>query len=387
MSPINEIDDFEGDLNPMRRSNMVKVLHIITGGLRREGIASTQLEFFKHMDLEKIKISVAAVHDNSPEMIADFENNNCKVYSFPDRQSDTLKYFLSLIHTMKEINPDIVHVHGSSAIMSIELLAAKLAGVKIRIAHSRNTKADNIQKDRLLRPMFEHLYTMGMACGQEAGEWLFGTRPFVVIHNGKDFQKFKYDAVKRKLQREKLGLTKKIVVGHVGRINGQKNHEFLIRAFYEFQKENDNAVLYLIGGGPLIDERKQQAEELGISDKVIFTGSVNDVPDRLQAMDIMVFPSKYEGLPNVVLEWQAEGLPCLISDKITKECAPSDLVEFASIEDDPKVWANKMEEMLKKFTDRETQAKCGTQALKENGFDIVDATKQLENIYLKLAHQ
>ena len=114
---------------------------------------------------------------------------------------------------------------------------------------------------------------------------------------------------------------------------------------------------------------------------------MNDVAERLQAMDIMVFPSRFEGLPNVVLEWQAEGLPCLISDKITDECAPSNFVKFASIEDNPTNWANKMECMLSKFTDRETQARRGTQALRENGFDIVDATKQLENIYLKLIEQ
>lgn len=364
---------------------MVKVFHIITGGLRREGIASTQLEFFKNMNLNEIEISVAAVHNNAPEMIADFQVNGCKVYELPDRQDDTVRYFFSLIRTMKKIKPDIIHVHGSSAIMSIELLAAKIAGVKVRIAHSRNTKADNAKKDNMLRPLFNHLYTEGMACGEEAGRWLFGDKPFTVVHNGKDFKKFSYDSDTRIEQRNRLHLDGKKVVGHVGRINAQKNHEFLINVFFEFEKRNPDAILYLIGGGPLTEERKKQVEELGISEKVIFAGSVNDVPERLQAMDIMVFPSLYEGLPNVVLEWQAEGLPCLISDKITKECATSDLVKFASIEDDPKIWADKMEQMLEQFTDRKEQAKRGTQALKENGFDIVDATKQLENIYLKLA--
>ena len=122
----------------------------------------------------------------------------------------------------------------------------------------------------------------------------------------------------------------------------------------------------------------------GLEQKVIFAGGVSNVFERLQAMDIMVFPSKYEGLPNVVLEWQAEGLPCLISDKITTECAVSDLVRFASIEDDPKVWADKMDEMLEQYTDRESQAARGTEALKQNGFDIKDAAKQLEDIYTKL---
>lgn len=368
-------------------SQRIKVLHILTGGLRVEGIASTQLSFFQNINTEKFQIDVAAVHRNSQEMIREYQNAGCRVIEFSDRTDKTTTYFFELLKCMKKNQYDIVHVHGSSALMSVELLAAKIAGVPVRIAHSRNTKADNIKADKLLRPLFSHLYTNGIACGEDAGKWLFGEKEFTVLHNGKDFSKFRYDAKKREGERKKYGFDNSTVIGHVGAFNQQKNQVYLIDVFAEFLKLNDNAVLYLIGDGatrPMVLER---AQRLGVEDKVIFAGNVRDVPQRLQAMDIMAFPSRFEGLPNVVLEWQAEGLPCLISDKITKECAPSDLVEFASIEDDPKVWANKMKKMLKKFTDRETQAKCGTQALKENGFDIVDATKQLENIYLKLAHQ
>lgn len=363
----------------------IKVFHIITGGLQREGISSTQLEFFKRLDINKYEIIVAAVHDNSDEMIREYECNHCTVLKFPDRQEHVFAYFFSLIKCIKKMEPDIVHVHGSSAIMSIELLAAKVSGVKVRIAHSRNTKADREKLDRALRPIFNNLYTYGMACGKDAGEWLFGKKPFTIIHNGKNFTKFHYDSQLRTLRREAYGLNDKIVVGHVGCFNYQKNLEYLIQVFCEFNRRHTNTVLYLMGIGPCLNEIKKQVKDIGIEDKVIFAGSVNDVAERLQAMDIMVFPSRFEGLPNVVLEWQAEGLPCLISDKITKECAPSNLVRFASIEDDPKIWADKMEQMLEQFTDRKEQAKCGTQALKENGFDIVDATKKLENIYLKLA--
>lgn len=362
----------------------IKVFHIITGGLQREGISSTQLDFFKRIDINKYEIIVAAVHDNSDEMIQEFESNHCSVLKFPDRQEHVFRYFFSLIKSIKEMKPDIVHVHGSSAIMSVELLAAKIAGVKVRIAHSRNTKADRKKLDKILRPIFNNVYTNGLACGKDAGEWLFGKKPFTIIHNGKDFTKLHYDSQLRILRREAYGLDDKIVVGHVGCFNYQKNHDYLIQVFNEFNSRHTNAVLYLMGTGTFLNKVKMQIKNIGIEDKVIFAGSVNDVDKRLQAMDIMVFPSKFEGLPNVVLEWQAEGLPCLISDKITKECAPSHLVEFASIEDDPKIWADKMEQMLEQFTDREEQAKRGIQALKESGFDIADATKQLENIYLKL---
>lgn len=363
----------------------IKVLHVLTGGLRVEGIASTQLMFFQNFDMEKFQIDVAAVHNNSQEMIGEYEKAGCNVIVFPDRTNETVKYFFVLVKYLKKVKYDIIHVHGSSALMSVELLAAKITGIPIRIAHSRNTKTDNVRADKLLRPLFNWLYTDGIACGEDAGKWLFGKKKFVVLHNGKDFSKFCFDSKLRAEERNKYNFDNKIVIGHVGAFNYQKNQEYLVRAFAEYLKKNENAILYLIGDGSVRSAVLKKALELKIENKVIFAGNVRDVPQRLQAMDIMVFPSRFEGLPNVVLEWQAEGLPCLISDKITKECAPSDLVKFASIEDDPKIWADKMEQMLEQFTDREEQAKRGTHALKENGFDIVDATRQLENIYLKLA--
>lgn len=359
----------------------IKVLHVITGGLHREGISSTQLEFFKNMDLSKYEIYVAAVHNNEKEMIKEFERHGCTVVEFPDRQENILRYFCSLVHEIKIIKPDIVHVHGSSSIMSIELLAAKVSGVKIRIAHSRNTKADREKLDKMLRPLFNHLYTDAFACGEDAGRWLFGNKPFTVIHNGKDFHKFLFDERLREEKRKEFGLQDKIVVGHVGRINFQKNHQYLIKVFLTFQNNYPNAVLYLMGDGPLKEELVDTIKENKLDDSVILAGSVDDVADRLQAMDIMVFPSRFEGLPNVVLEWQAEGLPCLISDEITPECAPSKLVRFASINSSPDVWADLMVEMLDVYTDRKKQAKDGVYALKKDGFDIKDAVEQLESEY------
>lgn len=362
----------------------IRVLHVITGGIHREGISSTQLEFFKHINRDRFEILVAAVYNNDPFMLDEFRNAGCNIIVFQDRKKHTIRYFFQLVTELKKYKPHIIHVHGSSALMSIELLAAKIAGVKVRIAHSRNTKADQAKADKVLRPLFCCLYTDGMACGEAAGKWLFGEKKFTVIHNGKDFNKFKYNVNARELVRKQYHLDGKTVIGHVGNFNFQKNHGYLINVFNEYQKINPESVLFLMGEGPLMEETKKLAAELKIDKKVFFEGTVNHVETYLQAMDLMAFPSRFEGLPNVVLEWQAEGLPCLISDKITRECAPSDLVEFASIEDEPRIWAAKMEKMLQKYTNREVQAERGTQALKENGFDIVDATRQLENIYLNL---
>ena len=362
----------------------IRVLHIMTGGIHREGISSTQLEFFKNIDMEKFEIYVAAVHNDNYQMIEEFRRIGCTVIVFKDRKKHTIEYFFQLVLKLNKLRPQIVHVHGSSAIMSIELLASKLAHVKVRIAHSRNTKADQVWSDKILRPLFNCLYTYGLACGEDAGKWLFGNKPYTVIHNGKDFEKFKFNESTRQKVRKQLHFEKKKIIGHVGTFNFQKNHEYLIKVFYEYQKKHPEAILYLMGEGPLKSAIEKLADHLEIREKIIFAGSVDNVSERLQAMDIMLFPSKFEGLPNVVLEWQVVGLPSIISNCITKECAPSELVEFESINESPEKWVKKINRMLEKYNNRYSQSDIGIKALKMNGFDIQDATKKLEDIYYSL---
>lgn len=365
----------------------IKILNLMTGGLKREGIASTQLEFLKRFNINKVRVDIAAVNDNSPEMIKQFEKIGCNVINFPERKKHILRYMRELIKVMKAEKYDIVHIHGSSAFLCIELIAAVMAGVPIRIVHSRNTRCGNERLDKICRPIFNYLYTHAFACGIDAGKWLFGDKPFKVIHNGKDFSRFCYSKFLRDKERELLGLEGKIAVGHVGRMNEQKNHKYLLEVFAAYHIKNKNSVLYLIGDGPLSSQLREQVKLMNMEESVYFVGSVSDVEIYLQAMDIMIFPSKFEGLPNVVLEWQAEGLPCIISESITKECAPSELVQFMSIEENPEKWANKMVEMLNKKTDRLKDSQYGIEVLKKAGFDIEENASKLEQMYIDLVNE
>lgn len=361
----------------------IKILNILTNGLRREGISTTQLVFLNKMDKSSLQIDVAAVHNNDPAVIHDFEAIGCRVVTLPDRKKDTLQYFRRLMQTLRRGKYDIIHVHGSSAMLSIELMAAKMAGVPVRIAHSHNTTSGDAKLDRLLRPLFHRTYTHGLACGIDAGHWLFDGAPFTVVHNGQDFSNFHFSSDLRKQQRKKLLLENKFVVGHVGRLNTQKNHRYLLQVFAAIQAKVPNAVLYLMGDGPLRSQIEELARELGILDTVIFTGNVSDVSLRLQAMDVMVLPSLYEGLPTVVLEWQAVGLPSLISDSITKECAPSDLVSFMSLEEEAQKWAAKAIDIYEKQNNREADAARATLQLKEAGFEINKNAQDLEEMYIE----
>lgn len=365
----------------------IKVLNLMTGGLKREGIASTQLEFLKRFNIKKVSTDIAAVNDNSPEMIKEFENIGCKVIKLPERKKHIFRYMRELVKVMKLEAYDIVHIHGSSAFLCIELIASVMAGVPIRIVHSRNTRCGNEKLDKICRPIFNYLYTDAFACGIDAGKWLFGDKPFKVIHNGKDFSRFCYSKQLRDKERKLLGLEDKIVVGHVGRMNEQKNHKYLLEVFLAYHRKNKDSVLYLIGDGPLSSQLREQVKRMNMEESIFFVGSVPDVERYLQVMDIMVFPSKFEGLPNVVLEWQAEGLPCIISESITKECAPSELVQFMSIKENPEKWADKMVEILDKKSDRLKDSEHGIYALRKAGFDIEENAAKLEDIYIDLVNK
>lgn len=361
----------------------MKILQIPTGGLFSDGILSCIVEYMTAMDKSGMDIRVLATSNSDESIVQKVEKSGCKVVSIPYRKKNTVKYFFELRRYIAKEKIDIVHVHGSSAIMSIELLAAKLAGCKVRIAHSHNTTCENKKADKILRLLFDKLYTESFACGQEAGKWMFGTKSFTVIPNGRSLQKYEYNLDKRVQYRKKLNVPKDaFIIGHVGRFNAQKNHEYLIQIFAEVYKKKQNAYLVLVGTGDTVDKTKRQVLELGLESQVVFTGAIDNVSNYLSAFDAMLLPSLYEGLPLVVIEWQISGLPCLISDTITKECAITSLVKFESIEASPAVWAGDIEAI--KIEDRNVNKDKIFREVKAAGYDIKEDAARLKTVYKKL---
>lgn len=360
---------------------LIKVLNIITGGLRREGITSTQLELIKKMDRTDIQMDIAAVFDNEPDVIDEFRSLGCRVIEFPDRHHQLPSYIATLYSTMRKEKYDVVHVHGSSALMTIELTTAWLAGVKVRIAHSRNTKCENEKVDRLMRPAFALSYTNAFACGQDAGQWLFKNKPFTVIHNGKDLNRFQFDRKIRDYIRGEYDLEGKFVIGFVGNLVEQKNLHFLIDVFKAIHLKYPNSILFLMGDGDQRDSLERKAKQLDISDSVIFTGRISNVPEMLQAMDVMMLPSLFEGLPNVVLEWQISGLPCLISNNITKECKVTDLVKFLPIDKGVGAWIDCIKD-IDISMDRAAISESSCVAMKKEAFEIDENVQLVKNLYI-----
>lgn len=360
----------------------MKILTIVTTKFDISGITNSVMNYYRYMDKSDMKIDFLVPNKVSNRLRDEIESNGGRIFELLMRNKNPFLYIKQLEKIIRKGGYDIVHAHGNSSTLAVEMYAAKRAGAKVRIAHSRNTTCKYLTLDKLLRPIFNKTYTHGFACGVEAGKWLFEANPFTVITNGNDIDKFAFDEKTRNDFRQKYNLQDKKVIGHVGSFNYQKNHEFLINTFYELLKFDSNCVLVLVGEGDLKPSIEQKVVELGMEDKVIFTGKSFEVEKLLQAMDIMVLPSRYEGLPNVVVEWQIACLPSLVSDKVTSEAKLTDLVEFESLDKTPKDWAYKINKI--EIINRSTISEEVQRGITKAGFNVKQNAIDLKNIYIKL---
>ena len=364
---------------------MKKVLIVLTGGLKADGITLSLIDLLNNLPKGEFEIDVLNNNDASNNVLNKFTNVKCNVIKTPNRRRNVIKYLRFFNKLLKNKNYDIIHVHGSSYIMSLELSLAKKNNVKLRIAHSRNTKTNNILLHYILKRKFFKSYNCAVACGNDAGKWLFKNKTFEIIYNGKDLNELSFDYNVRNKIRSEINPNDYFAIGHVGNFNTQKNHEFLIDIFNNIHKNNQKTILYLFGDGSLRKTIEGKVKELKLEQNVLFLGSVSNINEYLQAMDLMLLPSLFEGLPNVVVEWQANGLKSFISDKITKEVSVGNLVDFLPIDEGIKIWVDKIEEFIKNSDnyDRIYESKNNIKILKEKSFDIKKTAQMIADLYLK----
>lgn len=281
---------------------------------------------------------------------------------------------------------DLVHVHsGSISILTLVAIVAKKCGVKKVIVHSHC----GIERSTLKNIMLRYCSSLIMynkvdlycACSYEAAIAKYTkkvAKKTVIIKNGVDTDKFKFSRKIRAEIRKKLNIpSSSYVIGHVGRFNYQKNHSFLIDVFKLYYEVSGDSVLLLIGTGELESEIKEKVKELGIFNKVRFVGNINNVNDYMQAMDVFVLPSYFEGLPIVGVEAQAAGLPVVVSQNVSKELAITKNVIYSkdfSVDE----WVKLIDVALKRGRN-DVQVE-----LVSNGFDLHGVAKQLDKIYREL---
>lgn len=362
---------------------MIRILLIMTNSMGYTGVSAVVMNYYTFMDKSGMQIDFVIPNKVEERFINQIEGNGGKLYELFMKEKNVILYFAKLLKIIRAGNYDIVHAHGNSSTLFLEMAAAKIAGVKVRIAHSHNSTCAHKIVNKILRPFFLRSYTHGFACSKKAGRWLFKDRSFTVIPNGIDTEKYSFNDQTREEYRKRYHLQDKKVIGHVGAMNDQKNHDFLIDIFYELSKMDPKYILVLIGDGDLRQEITRKVTVLAIEDKVLFLGKSLEVPKLLQAMDIMLLPSRYEGLPVVMLEWQCAGLPMIVSDKVTKEAKLTELVEFMPIETDAREWAKRINEI--RILDRNDSKDLLISKIRHAGYDIRDSAVKLKRIYENLA--
>jgi glycosyltransferase involved in cell wall biosynthesis len=355
----------------------MKVLIINTVRFRLNGMTSVIMNYFREMNKESMQIDFVVINELSSELREEIFATGSKVFLLP-RKRNPISYIYQLNKLLAKEQYDIVHVHGNSAIMAIETLIAKKNKIPVRIAHSHNTTCSHMFFHKILYSLFRKSYTHALACGKAAGKWLFQNDPFEVLENGIDLRKFKFDENTRREYRGKIGVDNKIVLGHVGNFIEQKNHTFLIDFFAGILKKNSNYVLLLISDGNLFDSIKERVRKLGIEDSVIFLGKTAEVNKYLQAMDVFVLPSLHEGLPVVLVEAQAVGLPCIVADTVSEESKMTDLLEFIPI-NGVDMWIKRILEM--NLSDRNIKCKQAHIDIGKKGYDISTNADKLKKFY------
>lgn len=307
-----------------------------------------------------------------------------KIYRIPSKSENLQEFRRQLSAVVRENQYQYVLRITSSAMGLMDLKIAKKAGAKVCCARSSNSSDGNGIKTRAVHFLGRLLYAkyvdVAIAPSDLAAQYTFGKKMYAdgnvhILHNAVDLDYYKYSEEEKNRVRKEFSIAPDVkVLGHIGRFMQQKNHLFLLDVFHEVYKQNRNTVLLLVGDGELKESVKQKAAALGLLDSVIFTGVRKDIPALLSAMDVFVFPSLYEGMPNTVIEAQATGLPCIIADTITRGVKLISSVKFLSLSDSAVRWAEAVLDSLK-------EARQDTkQTFVKNRYDIASSAKDFVDV-------
>ena len=364
---------------------MKKILIVNTVNFGKNGISTAIMNYYTNINCEVFKMDFVVNQYIDPQYSKIMQDKQSIIYTLRRSSKGLIKYIFSLAKIVRAGGYDIVHVHGNSCTMAFELLAAMLGGCKVRIAHSHNTTCEHNFLHNILKPVFYLCCNGHFACGEAAGKWLYGNREYYVINNGIDLEKYSYDNRTRELLRRKLGIENNFVIGHVGGFNYQKNHEFFVELIKDMKTIIPNAKLILVGDGEKRREIEYKFTELGLRENVMFTGNVANVCEFMQVFDVFVLPSRYEGLPFVLIEAQASGLHCYVSDCITREVDFSGDTNFLPI-NNAENWKREVYDFYKRNNknERATYSLENQKKIRDKGYDIESNLEMIEKLYLEL---
>lgn len=360
----------------------IRVLHVF-GNLNLGGAESRTMDIYRQIDRSKVQFDFAIHTEDKCFFTDEVKSLGGRIFSFPRFTGSNYIQYKKSWNIFFRNHPEYRIVHGHQTNTGfVYLREAKLNNVPVRIAHSRNSNKENLIKKhicKLSKLYATHLFAVSKIAGiSEFGESTVNKGFVKILPNAINAKKYSYNPEIRKQKRSELGIKDELLIIHIGRFHPQKNHMFLLDIFNHILKVEPNAKLLLVGDGALKSEIVKKISDLQIVQSVIIAGTRTDVPHLLQAADMLLFPSLFEGLPGVVLEAQAAGLPCIISDTITEEVNITDLVEYIPLEYSAEVWAEKILSIDYKFKRRNTY-----EEIMEKGYDIESVAKWYGDFYLE----
>lgn len=375
-----------------RESRRLCVLQV---GMTRNlgGIETYLIEQFRHLDKSTIDYDFVNITGEysicyEDEILA----SGSKIFKVVSRHKNPLLHYWQWFNILLQNKGvyDVIVLNTNSLEYVFPLVLGKVFGIPVRVIHSHNSGFENKQglARRLLVGMNKKLLAwsanLRFACSQFAGKWMFQDNPYHVIYNAIDIHKYDANSIDREETREALGLHTELTLLHVGRFSYQKNHSFLLDIFKEVHAIQPNSVLLLVGDtteeSEFLTEVKRKIKDYGLENSVRLLGRRDDVNKIMQAADVLVMPSFFEGLTVVGIEAQASDLPLLLSDTVTKELGLLPSTQFISLEAGPTVWAEAV------LNSKQNNRQSRYEELKAAGYDIENETERVEKLLLD-AHQ
>lgn len=337
------------------------------------GVESYIINLCEHLNSKEFEV----VYD-WPEMCIED-----KKWIKPKNRHNYIKYVAFWHSFFKENKFDVIY-YNTCDIVSVDMLKfAKRAGIPVRIIHSHNTDTQFKKRwfhyltEKYNRKNIEKIATNLLACSEEAGKWMFDKSKFTVIKNGINLQTYEFNEQFREECRKSIGIKDEYLIGCVGRLVLQKNPEMSVNIMKCISEKQKNVKFVFIGDGELREKIEKRIEEKNLQDKVHMLGARNDVNKWYSALDCLIMPSLFEGLPFTLVEAQASGLPCVVSDTVSSKADLTGLVQYIGLEEGLDIWTDKILEECQMVR------RDMTQQLVRAGYSITDTANQVSEIIKK----
>ncbi len=387
--------------------NMIRVLQVL-GSTSLGGAESRIMDLYRHMDRDRIQFDFLVSRGKTGHFDVEIESLGGHVYTIPRYRIYNHKSYVKEVKDFFAEHSDYAAVHGHiTSTASIYLPIAKKAGIPFTIAHARSAGVDSGIKGMLtnmLRKKLPSRCDKMIACSDLAAKAVFGEHCYSdglvkIMPNAVNVNDYAVNSAIRDSVRREYGIEDRFVIGHTGSFREAKNHRFLIEMFAEYVNLRNDAVLMMVGAGALMEDMKSFVNELdtkaissgkeSVKDKIIFTGEKSPIAPFYQAFDALVFPSLYEGMPGTVVEAQAAGLRCLVSDRVTRQVKVTDLVEFESLDKNALQWAEKLHSIygmtsaVELWNERSSENSVIQQLMKDSDYDVNNQVAYYTDLYTK----